>query len=129
MNAAHGEIGTANTVSLIGCKKFLERWKSTILSHQVMEMLTLEAQIAIKPHKSKYHWTDPLPNETINDGCSLLNKVLKLIHPDVQTNVYAELAKIITIKPVDYAFNIIKWDLAMESKCILITNKIPGAYH
>jgi hypothetical protein len=83
MNAAHGKIGTANAVSLIGCKKFLECWKSTILSHQVMEMLTPEAQIAIKFHKSKYHWTDPLPNETIDDGCSLLNKVLKLIRPDV----------------------------------------------
>jgi hypothetical protein len=43
MNAARGEIGTANAVSLIGRKKFLERWKSTILSHQVMEMLTPEA--------------------------------------------------------------------------------------
>ncbi len=48
MNAARVEIGTANAVSLIGCKKFLECWKSTILSHQVMEMLTPEAQIAIK---------------------------------------------------------------------------------
>ncbi len=55
MNAALGKIGTANAVSLIGRKKFLERWKSTILSHQVMETLTLEAQIAIKLHKSKYH--------------------------------------------------------------------------
>ena len=33
------------------------------------------------------------------------------------------------IKPVDYAFNIIKWHSAMESKRILITNKVPGAYH
>ena len=52
-----------------------------------------------------------------------------LIRPDVQTNVYAELAKIKTIKLVDYAFNIIKWHSAMESKRILITNKVPGAYH
>jgi hypothetical protein len=80
-------------------------------------------------HKSKYQWTDPLPNETIDDGRSLLNEVLELIRPDVQTNVYAELAKIKTIKPVDYEFNIIKWHSAMESKCISITNEIPGAYH
>ncbi len=40
MNAACGEIGTANAVSFIGCKKFLECWKSTILSHQIMEILT-----------------------------------------------------------------------------------------
>jgi hypothetical protein len=111
MSGAHGKISAANAVTLIGCKKFLERWKSTILSHQIMAMLTPEAQIAIKIHKSKYQWTDPLPNKTINDGCSLLNEVLKLICPDVQMNVYAELAKIKTIKPVDFAFNIIKWRL------------------
>ncbi len=101
----------------------------TILSHQIMEMLTPEAQIAINIHMSKYQWTDPLPNETIDDGCSLLNEVLKLIRPDVQMNVYGELAKIKIIKPVDHAFNIIKWHSAMESKCILITNIVPGAYH
>ncbi len=113
MTAACGEIGAANLVTLIGCKKFLGGWKSTILSQQIMEMLTPEAQILIKLHKSKYQWTDPLPNETIDDGGSLMNKVLKLICPDVQTNVYAELAKIKTIKLVDYAFNIIKWHSVM----------------
>ena len=129
MTQARGEIGTASLVTLLGRKKFLERWKSTIMSHQIMEMLTPEVQIAIKLHKAKYQWIDPLPNETIDDGRSLLNEVLKLIRPDVQTNVYAKLAKIKTIKPVDYAFNIIKWHSAMESKRISITNKVPGAYH
>jgi hypothetical protein len=118
MTQARGEVGAANSVTLLGRKKFLERWKLTIMSHQVMEMLTPEAQIA------KYQWIDPLPNETIDDGRSLLNEVLKLIRPDVQTNVYAELAKIKTIKPVDYAFNIIKWHSAIESKRISITNKV-----
>jgi hypothetical protein len=129
MTQACGEIGTASAVTVLGRKKFLECWKSTILSHQIMEMLTPEAQIAIKLHKNKYQWVDPLPNETIDDGCSLLSKVLKLICPDIQTNVYAELAKIKNIKPVNYAFNIIKWHSAMESKRISITDKVPGAYH
>ena len=129
MTATRGELGTANLVTFLGCKKFLERWKSTILSYQFMEMLTLEAQIAIKLHNNKYQWVDSLPNETIDDGRSLLNEALKLICLDVQTNVYAELAKIKKIKLVDYAFNIIKWHSAMESKRILITNKVPGAYH
>ncbi len=31
---ACGKIGVANTVTRIGQKKFLERWKLTILSHQ-----------------------------------------------------------------------------------------------
>ena len=129
MTATRGEIGTAQAVTLIGRKKFLERWKSTILSHQVMQLLTPEAQIAIKINKKKYQWTDPLSEEMINDGRSLLNEVLKLMRPDVQTNVYAELAKIKSIKPVDHAFNIIKWHSAMESKRISIEYKVPGAYH
>ena len=129
MTAIRGEIGTAQAVTLIGRKKFLERWKSTILSHQVMQLLTPEAQIAIKINKKKYQWTDPLSEETIDDGRSLLNEVLKLMRPDVQTNVYAELAKIKSIKPVDHAFNIIKWHSAMESKRISIEYKVPGAYH
>jgi hypothetical protein len=79
-----------------------------------MEMLTPEAQIAIKLCKNKYQRVDSLPNKIIDDGRSLLNEVLKLIHPDIQTNVYAELAKIKKIKPVDYTFNITKWHLAME---------------
>ena len=129
MTATCGEIGTAQAVTLIGRKKFLERWKSTILSHQVMQLLTPEAQIAIKINKKKYQWTDPLSEETIDDGRSLLNEVLKLMRPDVQTNVYAELAKIKSIKPVDHALNIIKWHSAMESKRISIEYKVPGAYH
>jgi hypothetical protein len=51
------------------------------------------------------------------------------MHPDVQRNVYTKLAKIKSIKPVDYAFNIIKWFSAMESKHISIENKVPGVYH
>jgi hypothetical protein len=129
MTQARGELGNANVVTLLGRKKFLERWKLTIMSHQIMEMLTPEAQVAIKLHKKKYQWIDSLANETINGGRSLLNKVLRLICPDVQTIVYAELAKIKMIKPVDYAFNIIKWHSAMKSKRVSITNKVPGAHH
>ncbi len=93
LTQAHGEIGVAQAVTINGRKKFMERWKSMILSHQIMEMLTPEAQIAIKVHKYRCQWTDPLPNERIDDGCSLLNKVLNLMRLDVQTNVYDKLAK------------------------------------
>jgi hypothetical protein len=113
---APGEVGTANTVTIIGCKKFLERWKSTIMAHLIIQLLTPEAQVGIKIHKKRFQWTDPLCNETIDDGHSFLNKVLKMMRLDIQTKVYAELAKIKSIKPVDYAFNIVKWHSAMESK-------------
>jgi hypothetical protein len=63
------------------------------------------------------------------DGCSLLNEALKLMRPDVQTNVYAELAKIKSIKPVDHGYNVVKWHSAMESKRIAIEQKVPGLYH
>ena len=72
--------------------------------------------MAIKIHCKKYQWSDPLPNKTVDDGRSILHLVLKLMRPDVQTNAYAELAKIKNIKPVDFGFNIMKWHSAMESK-------------
>ncbi len=68
---------------------------------QIMALLTPEAQVSIKIHKDRYQWTDPQTDETVKDGCSLLNKVLKLMHPDVQANVYMEIAEIKLIKPVD----------------------------
>ncbi len=59
----------------------------------------------------------------------LINKVLKMMHLDVQTNVYAELAKYKRIKLVNHVFNIVKWHYAMESKQISIKQKVPGTYH
>ncbi len=94
-----------------------------------MALLTPEAQASIKIHKDAYQWTNPQTDETFKDGCSLLNKVLKLIRPDVQANVYMELSKIKSIKPVNYAFIMIKWHLAIESKCILIEQKLHRSYH
>jgi hypothetical protein len=129
LTQARGEVGTAHTVTIIGRKKFLEYWKSSIMAHQNIQFLTPKVHVGIKIHKKKFQWTDPLPNKTINDGRSLLNEVLKMMCPDIQTNKYAELAKIKSIKPINYAVNIIKWHSAMESKRISITTKVPGAYH
>jgi hypothetical protein len=49
MTVACGEV-TASALTKVGKKKFMERWKSTILAHQVMALLTLEAQASIKIH-------------------------------------------------------------------------------
>jgi hypothetical protein len=59
-----------------------------------MALLTPEAQASIKIHKDVYQWMDPQTDEPVKDGCSLLGKVLKLMHPDIQANVYMELTKI-----------------------------------
>ena len=94
-----------------------------------MALLTPNAQATIKIQKNLFQWIDPLSGKIVINRCSLLNEALKLMHPDVQTNVYAELAKIKAIKPVDHAYNIVKWHLAMESKCIAIEQKASGSYH
>ncbi len=126
--AARSKVGIAAALTKVGKKKFMEHWKSSILATQVMALLTPEAQNLIKSHKKAFQWIDPISDEIITDGCSLLNKVLKLMHLDVQTNVYAELAKIKTIKPANYGFDIVKWHSAMETKCISIKQKVPSAY-
>ena len=129
LSATRGEVGTAAALTKSGKKKFMERWKSTILAHHVMALLTPEGQASIKIRENAYQWSDPLSDEIVVDGRSLLNETLKLMRPDVQTNVYAELAKIKGIKPVDHGYNIVKWHSAMESKRIAIEQKVPGAYH
>ncbi len=128
MTIERGEV-TTSALTKIEKKNFMEHCNSTILSHQVMALRTPEAQALIKIHKDAYQWTDPQTDETVKEGCSLLNKVLKLMHPDIQANVYMELAKVKSIKPVNYAFNMSKWHSAIESKRILIEQKLPGSYH
>jgi hypothetical protein len=72
-----------------------------------MQLLTPEAQIGIKIHKQKFQCTDPFSNKTIDDGDArlLLNKVLKMMRPEVKTNAYAGLAKIRSIKPINHAYS------------------------
>jgi hypothetical protein len=53
MTQAHGEVGMANVVTIVGRKNFLERWKSTVSSHQIMQLLSPEVQVAIIIHKKK----------------------------------------------------------------------------
>jgi hypothetical protein len=94
-----------------------------------MALLTPEAQNSSKTHKKAFQWIDPISDEIITDGHSLLNEVIKLMSLVVQTNISAELTKIKTIKPANYGFNIVKWHLAMETKRISIRQKVPSAYH
>ncbi len=114
MTTVRGEVGRAAALTKIGKKKFMERWKSRILASQVMALPMPEAQASIKIHKNAYLWTDPQTDELVEDGCLLLNKALKLMRLDVQVNVYMELVKIKLIKPVDYAFNMVKWYSAIN---------------
>jgi hypothetical protein len=83
MTQARGKVGMANVATIVRCKNFLERWNPTVMSHQIMQLLSPEAQVANKIHKKKFQLTDPLPNETIDDSGSLLHKVVKLMPPDV----------------------------------------------
>ncbi len=129
MTGTHGKVGTKNALTKIGKKKFMERWKPTILAAQVMALLTPEAQNLNKIHKKAYQWTNPISDKIVTDGHSLLNETLKLMRPDVQTNFYAELVKIKAIKSSIYGFNIIKWHAAIKSKHISIKQKDPSVYH
>ncbi len=94
-----------------------------------MALLTPDGQAAIKIRENAYQWFESLSNEIVVDGCLLLNEALKLMRPGVQTNVYAEPAKIKAIKPVNHGYNVVKWHLATESKHIAIEQKVPGLYH
>jgi hypothetical protein len=107
----------------------MECWKSTILASQVMALLTNKAQATIKVLENSYQWINPISDKIVIDSHLILNKTLKLMHPDIQMNVYAKLAKIKVIKPVDHGYNMVKWHSVMESKRIAIKLKVPGSYH
>ncbi len=52
LSAAHGKVGTASVLTKSGKKKFMECWKSTILAHHVMALLTPDAKgVHIGKHK------------------------------------------------------------------------------
>ena len=129
LSVARGKVGTAAALTKLGKKKFMERWKASILAYQVMALLTPDGQVAIKIQENACQWFESLSNEIVVDGGLLLNEALKLMRPGVQTNVYAEPAKIKAIKPVNHGYNVVKWHLAMESKHIAIEQKVPGLYH
>jgi hypothetical protein len=54
MTQACGEVGMANIVSIVRRKIFLESWKSNVMSHQIMQLLSPEAPVGIKIHKKKF---------------------------------------------------------------------------
>ncbi len=108
LSAACGKVGTASVLTKSSKKKFMECWKSTILAHHVMALLTPNAQATIKIQENFFQWIDPLSDKIVVNGHSLLNEALQLMLLDVQMNVYAELAKIKAIKPVKHAYNIVK---------------------
>jgi hypothetical protein len=68
LSATRGKVGTASALTKSGKKKFMERWKSTILAFQVMAMLSPDAQATIKIQENAYQWIDPLSNEVVVDG-------------------------------------------------------------
>jgi hypothetical protein len=53
MTGARGKVGTASNVTIVGRKQFLECWKSTIMAHQVMQLLSPKGQVEIKIHMKR----------------------------------------------------------------------------
>ncbi len=47
MTQARCKVGMANVVTIVGRKNFLKRWKSTVMSQQIMQLLFPEVQVAI----------------------------------------------------------------------------------
>jgi hypothetical protein len=54
LSAARGKVGIASILTKSGKKKFMERWKTTILAHHVMALLTPNAQATIKIQENSF---------------------------------------------------------------------------
>ena len=88
-----------------------------------MALLTPDGQASIKIRENAYQWIDPLTDEIVVDGCSLLNEALKLMRPDVQMNVYAELAKIKSIKPKSW-WTAVRFSTKFSNSCVLMFRRM-----
>ena len=126
---ARGEL-TPNGTALTALGKSLmhRRFLSSIMAGQCLAMIGEDGRKALKVHRKKYEWWNPLNGELINDGLMILFLILKKMQPSVMVSTVKEINKMKTIVPEQFAYNITEWDTAMESARINIKIKAPGQY-
>ena len=131
LSAARGELtaGVRGTLNDEGKKIFLLRWRSTMMAHHCIQLLTPEAQGLMKIYQSQFEWFHDGSGETIQDGLTLATLILQKMRPNVKINVFNEIMKIKQLKLDQFGNNVTTWLTKMEEKRINIELKVPGSYH
>ena len=126
---ARGEITPGgNALTALGKQIMHRRFLSSIMAGQCLALIGEDGRKALKVHRKKYEWWNPLTGELINDGLMILFLILKKMRPSVMVSTVKEINKMKTIQPEQFAYNITEWDTAMESARINIELKAPGQY-
>ena len=100
LSNARGEItdGVRGTLNDAGKRIFLHCWRSTMMAHHYMELLTPKAQGLMKIYQSQYEWFHDKSSKTTQDGLTLTTIILQKMRPNVRINVFNEILKIKQLK-------------------------------
>ena len=66
-----------------------------------MALIGKDGRKALKVHRKKYEWWDP-----VSDGLMIIFLILKKMRPSVMVNTIKEINKMKTIRPKQFAYNI-----------------------
>ena len=130
MNTARGKVtgGVRGTLNDTGKALFLKRWRSMMMDHHALLLLTDTAKLSIKNHVTTYEHCNPDTGETAYDGPKILSIIFQKMRPNVRVNVFNEIGtmKDVTLESCDN--NVFECIYNMEMKLINIKINIPGAY-
>ena len=93
-----------------------------------MALIGEDGRKALKVHRTKYKWWNPVTGKLILDGLMILFLILKKMRPSVMVSTVKEINKMKTIQPKQFAYTITEWDTAMKAARINIELKAPGQY-
>ena len=86
-----------------------------ILAGHCMALIGEDGCKALKVHRKKYEWWDPVSGKLVFDGLMILFLILKKMRPSVMVSTIKEINKMKTIRPKQFAYNITEWDTAIET--------------
>ena len=92
-----------------------------------MALIGKDGHKALKVHRKKYKWWDPVSGELVFDGLMILFLILKKMRPSVMISTIKEINKMKTIQPKQFVHNITEWDTAIETGRINVKIKAPNA--
>ena len=99
---------TANggTLTLLGKSLMHRIFRLAILAGQCMALIGEDRRKALKVHRKKYEWWDPVSDELVFGGLMIIFLILKKMRPSVMVSTIKEIKKMKTIWPKQFAYNI-----------------------
>lgn len=130
LTAARGEISNHNPPRILEPGKTVnrDRTHSKFLAHQILSILTPEAQASIELEAEHYTWTSADGRDEEHDGLVVCALVMARVFPHYKVDMFAEVDKMRKIELKDFNFDLTKYFDKMKQQKILIDQKDRRAY-